>query len=73
MDKGGQRYSPTGREPNTTIRWSQEIHTISKTITNVVLITIDEYHNRPFAGYNEKGFYQYEPTKDMFPVEVIRP
>ena len=30
----------------------------SKTIVGVVLITKDEYHGKPHAGYNEEGYYQ---------------
>jgi len=36
----------------------QELHKIAQTIVGVVLITKDEYHGKPHAGYNEEGYYQ---------------
>ena len=35
----------------------QERHSIAKTMVNVVFITNDEYNGKPFAGYNERGYY----------------
>jgi hypothetical protein len=57
-----EHIRPVSSTENGIIRYAQEVMSVAKTIVNVVHITVDEYRNKPFAGYDERGLYCYEPT-----------